>query len=296
MNHSGSGVWLLGLWLLGGLSGAVAPSPLWSQELRVQVLSFNIRYGTARDGQNAWPHRRKLVLEVLRKRDWDFVGLQEALRFQLDELEEQLPQLAEVGVGRQDGRAAGEYSAVLFNHRRWAVARCGTFWLSDTPEKPGSTSWGNTIPRIVTWARFIHKRSGQAVWVFNTHFDHASAASRRRSAEALWERLSRWCGQEPVVVTGDFNAAEDSPEMRYLLSSPVPRLLDTFAHLHPRARHTGTFNGFEGRRDGARIDYVLVRGPWRVLEAAIWNQYPGPVFPSDHWPVMAVLELQAPEE
>ncbi len=264
------------------------------QGVTVQVLSFNIRYGTARDGQNAWPHRRQLVIQTLKQRPWDFIGLQEALRFQLDELEEALPQLAELGVGRQDGRTAGEYSAILYQHRRWGVDRAGTFWLSDTPEKIASATWGNRIPRIVTWARFVHKLSGRPVWVFNTHFDHQSQPSREKSARLLASRIAAWTAGEPVIVTGDFNAGEENPAIVYLTRSkegPV-RLQDTFRLAHPQAEQVGTFNAFRGRRDGQKIDYVFIRGPWQVRWAAILNQYPGPVYPSDHWAVGAELLLE----
>ncbi len=267
-------------------------------EIVVRVLSFNIRYGRAPDGPNAWPHRRRLVLEVLRTREWDFVGLQEALRFQLDELESALPHLAEIGVGRQDGRTQGEYAALLYDFRRWAVARAGTFWLSDTPDVPGSTSWGNRIPRVVTWARFVHKKTAQAVWVFNTHFDHASAAARDRSAQALAQRIAQWTADEPVILTGDLNAGEDSYPVRYLCgahASPV-NMKDTFRLVHPRATQVGTFNAFEGKRSGEKIDYVLVQGPWEVRQAEILNGYAGPVYPSDHWPVWAQLVLRSSQD
>ena len=289
---SGTLVFVLTCWWLPRAAEAQQSAP--DRGISVQVLSFNIRYGTARDGQNAWPHRRKLVSQTLKSRPWDFVGLQEALRFQLDEIKKALPDLAEVGVGRKDGRTAGEYSAILYRHRIWGVARAGTFWLSDTPQVPGSASWGNRIPRIVTWARFVHKGTGRAVWVFNTHFDHQSQPSRERSARLLAERIARWTGEEPVVVTGDFNAGEDNPAIEYLTTpgrGPVV-LRDTFRILHPKAEQAGTFNAFRGRRDGAKIDYVFIRGPWQVRWAQILNQYPGPVYPSDHWAVGAELQLR----
>ncbi len=283
--------WTTLVWPNGSASAQQGPEP---RGVNVRVLSFNIRYGTARDGRNAWPHRRHLVVETLKLRSWDFVGLQEALRFQLDQLEEALPQMAELGVGRTDGRTGGEYAAILYRHRHWAVDRAGTFWLSETPEKVASATWGNRIPRIVTWARFVHKQSGRPVWVFNTHFDHQSQPSREKSARLLAARIAQWTSGEPVLVTGDFNAGEENPAIVYLTggqNSPL-KLQDTFRRLHPRARLAGTFNAFRGRRDGEKIDYVFFRGPWQVRWAAILNQYAGPVYPSDHWAVGAELVLE----
>ena len=117
-------------------------------------MSFNIRYGTAPDGENRWERRRESVVHVIREFDPAVVGLQEALRFQLNELRAALPGCEEIGVGRRDGREAGEYAAILYDRRRLEVVEQGTFWFSETPAVPGSTSWGNRITRICTWARF----------------------------------------------------------------------------------------------------------------------------------------------
>lgn len=272
-----------------GRAGEPAPG-----SLTVGVLSFNIRYGTASDGPNAWPRRADLVYAVIRRHDSDFVGLQEALRFQIDAIREAVPAYGEVGVGRDDGREAGEYSAILYRTGRWRVADQGTFWLSDTPEVPGSKSWGNEITRIVTWGRFVEKASGRAVWVFNTHFDHESQPSRVKSAELLARRIADRGPTEPVIVTGDFNAGEDNPAVLYLKNeqgrSPV-RLVDTFRVLHPEARAAGTFGEFTGRRDGPKIDYVFTEPAARVRAAAIVLDNRDGRYPSDHYPVYAEIVL-----
>lgn len=260
----------------------------------IRVLSFNIRVGTARDGENAWPNRRELVFEVLRQKQWDFVGLQEALRFQLDEIHQAVDGFGEVGVGRDDGERRGEYSAIFYRKDRWFAQQSGTFWLSDTPFVPGSKSWGNQIPRIVTWARFLDRKSRRPVWVFNTHFDHQSQASREKSARLLLDHIVRKAEGEPVIVTGDFNAGEDNPAMQYLLSADRGanvRLRDTFRVLHPKARNVGTFHGFTGHTQGEKIDYVLVTEHFEVLQADIVRYARKGKYPSDHFPVMAVLRL-----
>lgn len=263
---------------------------------RVEVMSFNIRYGTADDGPDAWPRRETLVYDLIRTQDADFIGLQEALRFQIDGIREAVPGYAEIGAGRRDGREAGEYSAILYKADRWHPAEHGTFWLSDTPAVPGSTSWGNAIPRIVTWGRFVATQTGRTLWVFNTHFDHESQPSRMRSATLLASRIASRGSDAPVVVTGDFNAGEDNPAIRYLTigegGAPVT-LVDAFRVLHPDALPAGTFNGFEGRRDGPKLDYVLVEPGIPVHRAGILRDDHGGRYPSDHFPVYAEISLPA---
>jgi len=146
------------------------------------VMTFNIRYGTADDGENSWDKRKDLVFDVLRRNDPDVVGLQEALRSQLDDIRAALPQYGEIGVGRDDGKTAGEYSAILYKKDRLTVAESGTFWLSDTPETCGSITWGNACTRVCTWGWFVQKQAGKPFYIFNTHMDHVSQYSRERSA------------------------------------------------------------------------------------------------------------------
>lgn len=283
----------LGIALL--LAACAAQEPAVEREgLTVRVLSFNIRYGTAPDGPHAWPHRKELVYDVIRRRDSDFVGLQEALRFQIDAIREAVPGYGEVGVGRDDGREAGEYSAILYREERWRPADSGTLWLSDTPDVAGSMTWGNQITRIVTWGRFVEKESHRAVWVFNTHFDHESQPSRLKSSELLASRIAAREPREPVIVTGDFNAGEDNPAILYLKNAhgdPPLRLVDTFRVLHPDGEGAGTGGGFEGRRDGPKIDYVLVEPETQVREAEIIRDNEDGRYPSDHFPVYAEVVL-----
>jgi len=265
-----------------------------SADLRVNVLSFNIRYGTAGDGENAWPHRRDMVFDVIRTAGPDFCGLQEALRFQIDEIRKAVPQYAEYGCGRADGKTKGEYSAILYRRDRWKLESGGTKWLSDTPDEPGSTSWGNSIPRIVTWGRFVDRQTGRAVCVFNTHFDHRSQPSRLKSAEFLVKLIAEQRRGDPVVLMGDFNAGETNPAIETLKSSDGAKLVDSFRVLHPSAEGVGTFNGFAGHTDGEKIDYVFVDLSTNVSSAEILRTHRDGRYPSDHFPVSA--ELVFPEK
>lgn len=259
----------------------------------LNVMSFNIRYGTARDGDNAWEHRRDAVTEIIEAFRVHVLGVQEALHFQLEEIEARLPGYRRIGVGRDDGDEAGEYSAILIDTARLEVLDEGTFWFSDTPDVPGSTSWGNTIPRICTWARLRDGVSGTTFRIYNVHWDHVSQPSRERSAELLVETISQHA--EPVLITGDFNAGEDNPAFRHLLESDPATalgLFDTFRAVHPDAEQAGTFNGFTGATDGDKIDAVLASNQWAVLAADIVRTARQGRYPSDHFPVVATVVLR----
>jgi endonuclease/exonuclease/phosphatase family metal-dependent hydrolase len=270
-----------------------------TEDTVIKALSFNIRYGTAKDGDDAWPHRDHLVMQVIRTEDPDFCGLQEAERFQIDAIRNAIPDYAEFGVGRDDGKTKGEYSAILYRQNRWKLLRGNTVWLSDTPQIPGSKSWGNRIPRIVTWAAFADKKTGFEILVFNTHFDHQSQPSRLKSAMAVSRLIADQAGDAPVVLMGDLNAGENNAAIKYLKaengSEPV-RLVDTFRVLHPDAKEVGTFNGFRGRTDGDKIDYVFAKPTTHVKSAEIVRTHEGERYPSDHFPVSAILVFDSGQQ
>jgi endonuclease/exonuclease/phosphatase family metal-dependent hydrolase len=276
-------------WLLAQAAQAPAREPL-------TVMSFNIRYSTANDGDNHWTLRREFLFDVVREANADLVGLQEALDAQIQELLLALPQYGVVGVGRDDGRTRGEYSAILYRRDRFRVSDAGTFWFSDTPEVVASRSWGNTITRICTWARFVD-RDGRAFWHYNLHLDHQSQPSRERSASLLAERvIARRSPGEPVLVTGDFNAGEANPAVTRLTlaQNGTPALfVDTFRGRFPDERTVGTFTGFKfGQTAGDKIDYVLVQPGTEVIDAAIIRTSRNDKYPSDHFPVVAKVRLR----
>lgn len=265
-------------------SGAAAPLGTAGA---IRVLSYNIRYGTADDGENSWPARRELALRVIANERPDVIGIQEALRFQLDEIAAAFPRLAETGVGRDDGDDAGEYSAILFDRERFELLDGDTFWLSDTPEVASAT-WGNQIPRIVTWARLKDRRTERTLYVYNTHWDHESQPSREGSAALLARRIAaRAHPTDRVLITGDFNAGERNPARAILREAGFT---DTYRVLHRDAADVGTFHGFEGGRDGEKIDAVLASPGWRTWSAWIVTLNENGRYPSDHYPVMAVVE------
>lgn len=273
--------------------------------VEVSVMSFNIRYGSANDGANRWINRREMVFEVVRKHGPDVVGLQEALGYQIDEICQAVPGYARIGVGREDGKAEGEFSAILYRRDKYKVERGGTFWLSDTPEVPGSITWGNACTRICTWARFLEKKTGRAFYQYNLHLDHVSQPSREKSMALLVERIGKRAYADPFVVTGDFNADEKNPAILFLKGkaglkgkgeteskNQIP-MVDTFRVLHPDAEKVGTFNGFKGTDTGGKIDYILTTPDVQVLDAQILHDNDNGRYPSDHFPVTSRLRFSA---
>jgi endonuclease/exonuclease/phosphatase family metal-dependent hydrolase len=258
-----------------------APAPL-------AVMSFNIRYGTANDGENRWELRREQLFDLLKAEQPDVIGLQEALHAQIEEILTAVPGYALIGVGRSDGKQAGEYAALLYKRARLTPAQSETFWLSDTPTEVASKTWGNTIERICTWARFDDKE-GRPFYVYNVHLDHQSQPSRERSVALLLKTIEARRPTAPVVVTGDFNSGEQNPAALAM----APRFRDTYRVLNPTATEVGTFSGFRfGRTQGDKIDYVFVEPTAEVLRAEILRASRDGRYPSDHFPVVATVRLK----
>lgn len=282
---------LLGL-LLACTACTAPPQP---DGVTLTAISFNIRNGRANDGDNSWPRRRPLVSQLIRDYAPDILGLQEAFRFQLDELAEDVPGYSEVGEGRAGG-TKDEYSAILYRAARFDLLDSGTFWLSETPDVV-SRHWGHHHYRVCTWAHLKDIATGEALYVFNTHFDHQSQRARVNSAALIRRRIQARSTKDPVLLTGDMNAGEDNPAIARLLAADgdgVEPLRDAYRVLHPDARDVGTGNGgYRGRRDGPKIDYVLVSREFAVLAASIDQEPRGGRFPSDHYPVVARVRLRS---
>lgn len=266
----------------------VPPRPAPAPTLELSVMSFNVRYGTANDGPNAWTERRRQLLDLLDQQSPDVIGMQEALKHQLDEVRLLLPRYGRAGVAREDGHEAGEYAAVLFRTDRFELVESGNFWFSDTPDVPGSTGWGNRVTRMCTWARLRAREGGAVITVFNVHLDHESQPSRERSVELLLERIPGIARGTPAIITGDFNAGEANPAVERLRRAGWR---DAHRVLHPGDTIVGTYHGFRGDSTGEKIDYVFVPPGAAVLESRIIRSAVAGRYPSDHFPVVARIRL-----
>jgi endonuclease/exonuclease/phosphatase family metal-dependent hydrolase len=263
----------------------------------VRVMSFNIRYGTAKDGEDSWDKRRDFLVERVRAYTPDLLGMQEVLAEQADFLQERLPEYGFAGAGRDDGKRKGEYSPVMFRKDRFELLAHGQWWLSPTPEVVGSKGWDAALPRIVTWARLKDRAGGTTLLWFNTHWDHQGNTARVESGK-LMRRLiveNRGDPNLPTIVTGDFNSSEDTPQYRTLTVGDGTglKLIDAYRETHPqRQPDEASFNGFKGTRQGSRIDWILHSPQWLATGAAIDRTDRNGHTPSDHYPVTAELELK----
>ncbi|MBN2022060.1 MAG: endonuclease/exonuclease/phosphatase family protein [Pirellulales bacterium] len=260
----------------------------------VKIMTFNLRYANTTDGENRWTNRKEMVADVIRRFEPDFLGTQEALVEQVAYLREQFDGFDCLYRTREADPAEGESCALFYRKARWELdaKRHGTFWLSETPDAPGSGSWQTACVRVCTWGRFVDRQSGAAVWVYNTHLDHQSEEARREGAKLVARRMAERGADEPVVLMGDFNAGESSRPIRHLTEkdSGAPlTLADTFRVAHPEAKPAGTFNGFLGTADGEKIDYILVLPGTKVTAASIVRDHRDGRYPSDHFPVTAEI-------
>lgn len=267
--------------------------------LELRLLSFNVRYENAGDRDaRAWRQRVVGAVKMIRREQPDIFGVQEALHGQVADLWASLPEYEFSGVGRDDGKQAGEYSGIFYQRDRFQPDETdgGTFWLSDTPELVGSKSWGNEIPRVAAWLRLIDSATGRGFYVFNTHWDHRNQRSRERAALLIARRIDgRKHPSEPVALIGDFNAMESNPGLIYLTGRRVVLagseqtwaggLLDTYQMLHPTEKNRRTLHFWSGRRDGLKVDHILVSREAKVEAAEVITEDQPEI--SDHFPVIS---------
>ena len=253
-------------------------------------MSANVRVSRARDGENAWPHRRELLARTIRDARPDAIGTQELTLEQAEFLTSQLPEYEWVGRDRRGGHD-DEHMGILWNSDRLELLEAGDFWLSDTPSEPGSMTWGNIMPRMVTWARFAEVEAsdggdGSTEFVLaNTHFPYRpeDEATRVRCARLIVERLAELePSGTPVALTGDFNTGPESEAYRVLTEALGDVAVDAGG-----GQPSGTFHGFTGV-PGERIDWIMQRG-FTPLSFETVTAHDGIRYPSDHFLLLAGL-------
>jgi endonuclease/exonuclease/phosphatase family metal-dependent hydrolase len=261
-------------------------------EPKLTVVSYNLRVDAGpREPSQSWGARLPLVLESIRRLEPDFLGTQEGLISQLEDLRLGLPGYRFLGQGREGGRE-GEFAAIFYRADCFARLEEGDFWLSDTPDTPGSSTWGNRYRRMVTWGRFFDLRHHRELLVLNTHWDHEVPAAREKSAALMRHRVAHWPTDLPVVVTGDFNAVAGT-DPAYGLMVGDGFFQDTWAVVAARQGDPtlDTFHDFHApRHESRRIDWILTRGPLSTVGVQIVGDSFAGRFPSDHFPVVARLD------
>lgn len=257
-----------------------------AQSLRVGT--FNLRYANSSD-PHVWSDRVEVAVELIQQQQLDVFGTQEGLYGQVKDLQEKLPEHRWIGLGR-DGGSRGEFMAVFYRADRLEPLEFDHYWLSDTPDVIGSTTWGNSNRRMVTWIKFRDLEADETFYFINTHWDHQVQAARIRSAELMRQRVSALTSGVPVVLVGDFNAlAGRNPAYEALVGDGF--FQDAWSTAENQGEAVNTFHGWQGPTPGdRRIDWILLRGPVRALDTEIVTYNRDGVWPSDHFPVVATLQ------
>lgn len=261
----------------------------------LNIMTFNVRYNNPRDSLNGWPHRADKVSSQILFHEAHIVGVQEALHDQMQDMDRALTRFKYVGGGRDDGKEKGEYSAIFYDTTRLQALQSQTFWLSETPQVPGSKGWDAAITRIVTWAKFRDKKTRKEFYHFNTHFDHIGKVARTESAKLILKYANQIAGSVPYIVTGDFNSHPDQEPIQVITNPKDPvHLTDTKAiSLTPHYGPTGTANAFQAKEVNDKpIDYIFIRHGIKVLQHATLSQTWEGRFSSDHFPVFARVQIQ----
>ena len=257
---------------------------------QMNIITYNIRYNTPSDKENAWPNRRNDVMKLLKRNNADIISVQEALYDQITDLKDGMAGFDYVGVGRDDGNINGEFSAIYYNSSRYALIENGTFWLSQTPQIP-SKSWDAALNRICTWARLKEKETRKTFYVFNTHFDHKGVKARKESALLILKKIGEIAGRkDPVILTGDFNLTpEEKPLVLIRQKLKDSRQISETSPQGP----IGTFNDFDiTNKLENRIDYIFVNKMVDVKRYGVLTDSRDNHYPSDHLPVLVEIQLK----
>ena len=311
-------------YLFAVLLSCILFTPLFGTE-PLEILSINVRLSTANDGDNSWANRKEMMLSVVKNRNYDFIGGQEVIIHPNDDLN-QVKYLADnlIGYGclflcREKTPDRGEGTPVFYRKDRWEpdADDQGTYWLSDTPDVPGSVTWEgqSTCPRVVTGALFHEhdadgKRTGKSLYVYSTHLDHIGEIARQKSAALIFDRFEQRKNKDvPMILMGDFNCGEQSPVVRFVKGetvelggeskTPSMKLLDTFRVVRPDEKSVVTFNSFRAPRFdstgtielGDKIDYIFITPNLKTTDAEIIRTNDNGRYPTDHYPIRATVEF-----
>ncbi|MCK9639715.1 MAG: endonuclease/exonuclease/phosphatase family protein [Prolixibacteraceae bacterium] len=252
------------------------------------IMTYNIRMNTPDDGVNAWPLRKDKVAGLIKFHQADLFGVQEALLVQMNDLKASLPEFDSYGVGRDDGKEAGEFMTIFFRKSRFEKLDAGTFWLSPTPDKPG-LGWDAACNRTCTWIKFKDKATKKYFYHFNTHFDHRGKIAREESAKLILKFMDEINKDHlPMLLTGDFNSTKEATPIQTILKV----LFDTRDKCQtPPYGPLHTSGGFAVKEPQNTIDYIFINQKVNVLRHGVLTDSSGLYFPSDHLPVLAEVEI-----
>ena len=256
----------------------------------LKIATFNLRMDTPSDGENAWFHRKDMVNDLIRFYGFDLFGTQEGFTHQLNDIL-RLSDYRFSGVGRDDGKDAGEPCAIFYRSDRFKVLDQGDFWLSEHPEKPGRGWDGTCCNRICTWGKFEDLKNHKQFYFFNVHYEYEGDVARRESSNLMISRIKSIAGNQPVFLTGDFNAFPTEEPIRILNDSGF--LNDSYkitkeAPFGPVC----TYHGYDSTiKTEERLDYIWVTDSIQIDKYGVLTNTLYGHTPSDHFPVMVVAEF-----
>lgn len=272
------------------LTAVIFGLPALAEPVTLRVMSFNVRYGTAMDKENAWPKRKNILVNCIRTANPDLLGVQECLDFQAKYIAEQIPDFDWVGIGRDKG-GKGEMTAVFYRKSLLEKNDARHFWLSETPDVPASVSWDSSLTRMATMLKFTHKPSSRPLVFVNTHLDHKGEQARQQGIGVIDAQTAAYAPDLPLILTGDFNAAGG-------LSKPHAIAIekgfkDSWIETADKKGPPVTWSNFEAPKPGtdSRIDWIMYKGNIKPLSCETMTYNENGRYPSDHFPVLAVLEI-----
>jgi endonuclease/exonuclease/phosphatase family metal-dependent hydrolase len=276
------------------------------QPVELKVMTFNIRYGTANDGENRWELRKSLLLDCLRKYKPDILSTQESLPMQIKDIQDQFPDWRVFGKGRYFNKPMpsrpqesmdGESCRIFYDKNKFELLQEGTFWHSDTPDVPASATWGNELPRIVTWGIFRTRQTGKTFVMMNTHF-HWGELYVTRTSELIMKKWRELAGDKPTLFTGDFNLPPTSPTHALFCGKmatghdlSLRYFYDAYESLNMPQTDMGTGHSFKGVLNQDRIDWILYTREFTPAQVTIIHDQVNGRYPSDHYPVLAVFKF-----
>jgi endonuclease/exonuclease/phosphatase family metal-dependent hydrolase len=257
---------------------------------QITIGTYNIRYDNPRDSGNLWIDRAPVVAGLIRFHGFDVLGVQEGLKNQLDDINKALPEYTRYGKGRDDGKDAGEHSAIFFKKDKFKLLKGGDFWLSETPDVPGK-GWDVTCcNRICSWVFLEDLKTRKQFYVFNVHYDHQAMVARRESSKLILKKINEIAGTKPVLLTGDFNGGRDSEWYKTIANSQV--LADVSGLVKFPYANNGSSNGFRIPKGQSVIDHIFMSKQFTAIKWGILTDTYFGKFPSDHFPVLAEIELK----
>lgn len=263
--------------------------------LELNVMSFNVRYDNPEDSLNSWSHRKDVASQIILNYDADIVGTQEVLSHQLADLRTALPDYTAIGVGREDGDTAGEFSALFYKKNRFKEIESGTFWLSETPDQAGSKGWDAACERVATWAFLEEIETRKRFFFINTHLDHIGKLARINGVKLMLEKANAIAGDLPIILTGDFNSEPTSDVIQYLLSETSSKVLISAGNQAKEKKgQNGTFHDFGSISVEERplIDYIFLSKGTEVLKYEVIEEKLNDIFISDHNPIFSKIVIK----